>query len=134
MELIIIIIIFHCLTFNTDPTGPYRLLCYRGKNLQFTGRKTLQLGEEKPYEPPQQDKKPQFVIFICSSGPTGLYTMSCLLKYFSYFGNHCFLLQLIKAGVYYVPAILYQLLAIFCYYYFCFLYLDYPLYTMPPPP
>src|SRR6266702_2304018 len=36
-----IIIIFHCLTSDTDPTGPRRLLRYRGK--------TCNLQEEKPY-------------------------------------------------------------------------------------
>src|SRR6266568_5080801 len=36
-----IIIIFHCLTSDTDPTGPRRLLRHRGK--------TCNLQEEKPY-------------------------------------------------------------------------------------
>ena len=38
------IYIIHCLTSDTDPTSPHRLLCHRGKTCVFTGRKTLQLG------------------------------------------------------------------------------------------
>ena len=37
----IILLFVHCLTSDTDPTGPRRLLCYRGK--------TCSLHEEKPY-------------------------------------------------------------------------------------
>ena len=35
-------------------------------------KKTLQLGEEKPYEPPQWDEKPRFAMSARSSGPAGL--------------------------------------------------------------
>ena len=31
------------------------------------------LGKEKPYKLSQSDKKPQFTISACSSGPTGLW-------------------------------------------------------------
>ena len=50
-----IIIIFHCLTSDTDPTGLRRLLCHRGKNLYIYRKKnpTVGLREEKPYKPPQ---------------------------------------------------------------------------------
>src|SRR6266576_5601737 len=63
---------------------------------------------------------------------------------FSHLGNHCFLLWLIKAGVYYVPAIPYQLLAVSYYYYFISYILTIPcvlsliltitIYAMPPSP
>jgi hypothetical protein len=52
---IIIIIIFYCLISDIDPTGPYRLLRHRGKNLCIYRKKNpaVKLGEEKPYKPPQ---------------------------------------------------------------------------------
>ena len=38
---------------NTDPTWPTQTTPSQGGKLVVYMKKTLQLGEEKPYEPPQ---------------------------------------------------------------------------------
>ena len=102
------------------------------------------LGEKKPYEPPQLDKKPRFAMSACSSGPVGLRlrpvppSLDCLnsLKTTTSFSS------LSKAGVYYILARPYRSIAMYLLLFL--LYLDRPLcaiscltiviYIMPLPP
>jgi hypothetical protein len=102
------------------------------------------LGEEKPYKLPQSDKKPQFAISACSSGPAGLRLCPVppSLDYLNSLGTTASFSSLSKAGVYYVLARPCRLIAVYLLLFL--LYLDRPLraisyltitiYTMPPPP
>ena len=95
----------HCLTSDTDPMRPTQTTPYIGETCKFTGRKPLICwGRENPMSHLSRIKKPRFAISVRSSGPAGLYTMSCLLGCFGLLRNHYFLLWLIKARVHYVPA------------------------------
>ena len=64
------------------------------------------LGEEKPYELPQSDKKPQFAMSACNSSPTGLRLRPVLpsLDCLNSLEITVFFSSLFKAGVYYVLA------------------------------
>ena len=102
------------------------------------------LGEEKPYELPQSDKKPRFAMSARSSGPIGLRlrpvppSLDCLNS----LGTTASFSSLSKARVYYVPARPCRLIAVYLLLFL--LYLDRPLYaisyltiaiyTMPPSP
>jgi hypothetical protein len=87
------------------------------------------LGEEKPYKPPQSDKKPQFAISAHSSGPTGLRLRSIppSLDVLNSLGTTASFSSLSKARVYYVLARPYRLIAVS---YYRFLYFNHPLYTI----
>ena len=74
-----------------------------GGNLVIYIKKTLQLGEEKPYKLPQQDKKPQFAMSVYSSSPTGLQLYPILFGYIISLGTITSLSSLSKVGVYYIP-------------------------------
>ena len=89
----------------------------------------MYLQEENPYKLPQLHKKSRFTMSVYSSGPTGLRlysvppSLNCLnsLKTTTSFSN------LSKAGVHYIPARPYQLIAV----YLLFLpYLNRPLYAI----
>ena len=56
------------------------------------------LGEEKPYKPPQQNKKPRLAISVRSSGPAGLRTTSCLLRCLATLGTTASFLSLLRPG------------------------------------
>ena len=64
------------------------------------------LGEEKPYELPQSDEKPQFAMSARSSGPTGLWLRPVppSLDVLNSLGTTVSFFSLFKAGVYYVLA------------------------------
>ena len=74
-----------------------------GGKLVIYMKKTLQLGEEKPYELPQQDKKPQFAMSIHSSSPAGLQLHPVLFGYLISLRTIALLSSLFKAGVQYIP-------------------------------
>src|SRR5437016_5704081 len=70
---------FYCLTSDTDPIGPRRLLRTQGKLINFTGRKPLICwGRKNPISHLSRMKNPVLPLFIHSSGPAGLrlYTAS----------------------------------------------------------
>ena len=128
---------------NTDPIlWPTQTTPLQGrKTYKFTGRKTLQLGKEKPYKPSRQNKKPQFAIFIYNSGPIGLWLRPILLRYLNSLETTTSFLSLFKARVYYILARPYQSITM------CFIFhiltIPYILslinhyyirYTPPPPP
>ena len=102
------------------------------------------LGEEKPYELPQSDKKPQFAISAHSSGPMGLRlrpvppSLDCLNS----LGITAFFSSLSKAGVHYVLVRPCRLIAMYLLLFLPYLdrplcaisYLTIAIYTMPPSP
>jgi hypothetical protein len=82
---------------DIDPTQPTQTTPSQGGKLVYLQEENpYSLGEEKPYKPPQSDKKPQFAISACSSGPVGLWLYpACLFRCFGLLKYHCFPLQLI---------------------------------------
>src|SRR6266566_7002127 len=114
------IIMFHCLTSDTDPMRPTQTTPYTGETCKFTGRKPLICwGRKNPMSHLSRIKNPVCLvrIYLRPCGPTAT-SCTVLLRCFSHLGNHCFLLWLIKAGVHYIPAIPCQLLTMSCCY--CF--------------
>jgi hypothetical protein len=77
-----------------------------GKLVYLQEENPCSLREEKPYEPPQLDKKPRFAMSVYSSGPTGLWLRPILpsLDYLNSLGTTASFSSLFKAGVYYVLA------------------------------
>ena len=87
------------------------------------------LGEEKPYKLSQSDKKPQFTISACSSGPIDLrlHPVPPSLDILNSLGTTASFSSLSKAGVHYVLARPCQSIAV----YLLFLpYLNRPLCTI----
>ena len=97
-----------------------------GKLVYLQEENPCSLGEEKPYEPPQSDKKPRFAMSARSSGPAGLRLRPVppSLDVLNSLGTTASFSSLSKAGVHYVPARPCRLIAV----YLLFLpYLDRPL-------
>ena len=87
------------------------------------------LGEEKPYKPPQSDKKPRFAMSAHSSGSAGLQLRPVppSMDVLNSLGTTASFSSLFKAGVYYVLARPCRSIAV----YLLFLpYLDRPLCTI----
>src|SRR6266576_4821057 len=121
----------HCLMSDTDPTRPTQTTPYTGETCKFTGRKPLICwGRKNPMSYLSRMKNPGLPLFVHSSSPAGLRLYTASLDVFELLRNHCFLLWLIKARVYYILAMPCQLLAVSCYCCFCFLYLNHPLYAI----
>ena len=81
---------------NIDPTQPIQTTLLQGGKLVYLQEKNpYNLGEEKPYKPLQQDKKPYFTISVCSSSPIGLQLYPILLRCFELLKYYYFPLQLI---------------------------------------
>src|SRR6266566_6991503 len=117
---------------NTDPMWPTQTTLYTGETCKFTGRKPLiYWGRKNPISHLSRIKNPVCLVcmYLRPCGPTAI-SCTVLLRCFSHLRNHCFLLWLIKAGVYYVPAMPCQLLTVSYCCCFCFPYLDYPLYAI----
>src|SRR6266699_6134119 len=116
----------YCLIFDIDPIQPTQTTLYIGETCKFTGRKPLICwGRKNPISHLSRMKNPVCLvrIYLRPCGPTAI-SCTVLLRCFSHFGNYCFLLWLIKAGVHYVLAMPCQLLAVS---YCRFPYLDHPL-------
>ena len=84
------------------------------------------LGEEKPYELPQSDKKPQFTMSARSSGPAGLrlYPILPSLDCLNFLRTTASFSSLSKAGVHYILARPCRLIAVYLLF---LLYLNHPL-------
>ena len=100
-----------------------------GKLVYLQEENPCSLGEEKPYEPPQSDKKPRFAMSARSNSPAGLRLRSVppSLDILNSLGTTASFSSLFKAGVYYVPARPCRLIAVYLLF---LLYFNCPLYAI----